>query len=90
MTVQEYMCAWLVVINGRREYAAHVDPRALSDETPLELYNAESGRTVETSAGEFREAIKRARSVEYIPPLEWTTADERNEARAMREGLLAV
>ena len=90
MTVQEYVCAWLVVVNGRCEYAVHVDPRTLSDKTPLVLFDAASGRTVETTADAFRELLKRARSVEYIPPLEWTTADERNERRAAREGLLAV
>lgn len=90
MTVQEYVCAWLVVVNGRCEYAAHTDPRTLSDKTPLELYNAASGRTIETTAGKFRELLKRARSVEYIPPLEWTAEDDRNERRAERAGLLAV
>lgn len=90
MTVREYVCAWLVVINGRREYAAHLDPRSLSDNTPLDLFEAESGRTIETTAGAFRELLKRARTVEYIPPLEWTAEDERNEKRAARAGLLAV
>lgn len=90
MTVQEYVCAWLVVINGRREYAARLDPRSLSDNTPIDLFNAETGKTFETTAGAFRELLKRARTVEYIPPLEWTSEDERNERRAAREGLLAV
>lgn len=90
MNTREYVCAWLVVINGRREYAAHLDPRSLSDNTPLDLFDAASGYTVETTAGAFRELLKRARSVEYIPPLEWTAEDERNEKRAARAGLLAV
>lgn len=90
MTVQEYVCAWLVVINGRREYAARIDPRSLSDNTPLDLFEAESGRTIETTAGKFRAALARARAVEYIPPLEWTAGDERNEKRAARAGMLAV
>lgn len=90
MNIREYVCAWLVVINGRHEYAAHLDPRSLSDDTPIDLFDASRDRTFEITAGAFRELLKRARSVEYIPPLEWTAEDERNEHRAARAGLLAV
>lgn len=90
MNTREYICAWLIVINGRREYATRIDPRCLSDKTPVDLFDAANGRTIEITAGNLREALKRARSVEYIPPLEWTAEDERNEKRAARAGLLAL
>lgn len=89
MSAKDYVMAWLVII-GRKELAFRVNPLSLSPLVIVSAFNAETGKTFETTAGRIQDAFARARRAEIIPPLDWTAEDERNEKRAAREGLLAV
>lgn len=89
MSTRDYVTAWLVIIGGK-ELAFRVNPLSLSPLVIVSAFNAETGKTFETTAGRVQDAFARARVAEVIPPLEWTAEDERNEKRAARAGLLAV